>query len=158
MHVTRRIVASVALLSMGCYTYAPATLDSIPLNSEVSALLSTEAQLSLEQRTGLNTRELRGELVERQADLVLIAVPSTGPFVGEELRQRIDVAPQDILRMEVRKPAPGRTTGLVAGFVGAGVLIVVLGTGQSNPGSPPNDGGGGGTEHVGRSLPIPLFR
>jgi len=157
MHVTRRIVAGIALVSMGCYTYAPTTLDSVPLNAEVSALLSTEAQISLEERTGLQTRELRGELVDRNADIVLIAVPSTGPFTGEQLRQRVDVAPRDILRMEVRRPAPARTAGLMTALVGVGVLIVVLATGESNPGSTPTEPPGG-IEHVGRSLSVPFVR
>ncbi len=146
--MTRRVCAvlSSIVASLGCYTYAPATLETVQPGAKIRAVLSTEAQADLARRVGLDTRELEGELVDADATTVLIAVkvpaPPTGLAAAQELRQRIDVPRRDVLRVDERKLDGTRTGLLMGGFAAAATVGVVLaleggGPGNSTNGPPP---------------------
>jgi hypothetical protein len=142
-----RIVLSVAAaaLSLGCYTYAPITLEAVPVGTEVQALLSTEAEGVLHDSLGLTFRPLRGTVVDREQGRVLIAVRTSSgspAFGSQPMYQRIGVAPQDILRVDVRRLHRGKTGALVVTVALAATLATLGALGKLSPGG--RDGGGGG--------------
>jgi hypothetical protein len=134
-----------AALSLGCYTYAPAVLDAVPVGADVQALLSTQAEAVLHDSLGVTLRPLRGTVVDRQQGRVLFAVrtASGSPAFGSQpLYQRIAVAPQDVLRVDVRRLHRGKTGALVASLALAATLVTLGALGKLNPGG--SGGGGGG--------------
>lgn len=115
----------------GCYTYAR-TPEPVTPHVEVALLMSTEAQLRLRERLGLDVRELHGRVVDVSPDSLMVEVPSTSPFVGvgggsgggDQLYQRVDLARSDVLETRTRVPSPVRTAALLAG-VGAGTAVIL---------------------------------
>lgn len=144
MRIVRQMLACSALaVSLGCYKYVPATLDTTPVGSKVQALLSTEAQLLLEERVGIKGQTVTGELLEVSGDSVLLAVRSARASAGiGSLYQRVDFSRSQILRIDQRRLDAARTTGLIAVAAGGLALILSQVFGDSNPGQvePPDDG------------------
>ena len=144
MRIVRQMLACSALaVSLGCYKYVPATLDTTPVGSKVQALLSTEGQMLLEERVGIYGRTVTGELVEVTGDSVLLAVPSVRASTGlGSLYQRVYFSRSQILRIDQRQLDAARTGGLIAVAAGGLVLILSQVFGESNPGQiEPIDGG-----------------
>ncbi|HEY3280203.1 MAG TPA: hypothetical protein VGJ83_06800 [Gemmatimonadales bacterium] len=134
-----------AALSFGCYTYVPATLDAVPVGTEVRALLSTEAELALRDSLGVELRPLRGTLVDRQNGRLLLSVrTATGAreLGSQLLYQRIGVTPQDVLRVDVRRLQRTKTVALAVAIAGVATLATLGALGKLNPGG--STGGGGG--------------
>lgn len=154
------LVALVAVGGAACYTYAPATLETVPEGARVKALISTEAQLDLERRAGIEARELEGELVERSDERILLSVrvppPPTGLSSGRPLRQRIDLAPRDVLRVDVRKVDGARTALFAGGVAGFAAILIAVAVSASNPGDPPNGGPPPPESVVGWLIGIPV--
>ncbi len=119
-------VFAVGILFLGCHSYVPTTAPEAPLGSEVRALLSTEAQLALEDRLGMERRSVTGRIL-----LVRTAGAGSG-----SLYQRLDIAERDVLRLDLRRQHNGRTFGLVVGLVGAATALTILLTGDVDSGSP----------------------
>lgn len=144
MRIVRQMLACSALtVSLGCYKYVPATLDTTPVGSKVQALLSTEGQIFLEERVGIYGRTVTGELLEVSGDSVLLAVRSARASVGiGSLYQRVDFSRSQILRIDERRLDAVRTTGLIAVAAGGLALILSRVFGESNPGQmePGDDG------------------
>jgi hypothetical protein len=139
-----------ATLLLGCYTYVPATLDAVPVGTEVQALLSTEAEGVLHDSLGLTFRPLRGTVVDREQRRVLIAVRTSSgspAFGSQPMYQRIGVAPQDILRVDVRRLHRSKTGALVVTVALAATLATLGALGKLSPGGR-NGGGGGPAEQV----------
>lgn len=139
-----RIAPVVPFLALaGCYTYVPATMESVPEGAEVRALISTEAQNRLFEALGQDLREIQGTLVSRGTDVLLfeVRVPEErDAFTGRALYQRVDLAPRDVLRVD-RKQTDGFKTGaLVAAAAAVVVGGVVLAFGDQEPGRPPSNG------------------
>ncbi len=134
------------VVSLGCYRWVPATIDLTPQGEQLQALLSTEGQLVLRDRIGIDSRTVTGELLEAGADTVLFAVRSvrSGDGLGNEpvLYQRIDIPRSHILRVDRRELDPLRTGGVIAGVAGVTVLLVTQAFGESNPGDAPTGDGG----------------
>ncbi len=145
MRLSKHVI-SAAALSLGCYTYVPVEIDQAPLQSEVRAVLSTAGEINLRERVGILGGRLEGELVERTADQLMIAVQTAGAFTsstGEKLVQRVDIPRADVLLVEVREPSTPKTVGLLAGAVGVvTTLAIVTFNADRNPGGgnlPPGD-------------------
>ena len=135
---TRSLAVVAAWLTVsGCYTYAR-TPGPVVSDTEVSLLMSTEAQIRLRDRLGLDARELHGRVVDVSSDSLLVEVPSTSPFAGvggETLYQRVDLARSDVLETRTRVPSPPRTVALLAGVgAGATVIFVTQVFNERNPG------------------------
>ena len=138
---------AAAALSLGCYTYVPATMDVVPVGARVRALLSSEAEVALHDSLGLDLRSLSGTLVERRDTRLLFQVrtASGSPAFGSQpLYQRIAVSPQDVLRVDVRRLHGVRTGVLAAAIAGAAVIAAIevfgllkAGTPEQPPGGPP---------------------
>ncbi len=144
MRIVRQMLACSALaVSLGCYKYVPATLDTTPVGSKVHALLSTEAQMLLEERVGISGQTVTGELLEVSGDSVLLAVRSARASAGiGSLHQRVYFSRSQILRIDQRRLDAALTSGLIAAAAGGLALILSQVLGDSNPGQvePPDDG------------------
>ena len=146
--------------SLGCFKYVPATLETAPVGSHVQALLSTEGQIILRDRIGIDRSLLRGELLDRAGETVLLSIRSTGMSdefgTRRSLYQRVDIPKSHILRVDQRVIDPARTGSVVAAGGGAAILLVLQAFGDRNPGQV--DTGGGGPDESIRSwiLRLPL--
>ncbi len=143
--LSSRAVLACFVAASGCYRYADTTLATVPENTEVEMLLSSEGQVNLRERVGLDRGTLRGELIEKNGETVLISVQSVSAFTGVgtgPLYQRIDLPARDILRVRTRETDTARTVGLVGGIVlGAGGLVAALIAGEARNEDPPTPGG-----------------
>lgn len=131
-------------LSLGCYTYVPATLDVVPVGTEVRAVLSTEAEVALRDSLGLELRPLRGTLVDRQDGRILFSVRTaigSRELGSRLLYQRIGVTPQDVLRVDVRRLQRTKTVAFAVALASVATIVTLGALGKLNPGGP---GGGGG--------------
>lgn len=132
-------VAATSVALSGCYTYARSAGDVTP-NTQVSLLMSTEAQIRLRDRLGLDVRELHGRVVDVSLDSLMVEVPSTSPFTGvggQELYQRVNLARNDVLETRTRVPSPARTAALLTGLgAGAAVILATQVFEAQNPGTP----------------------
>jgi hypothetical protein len=140
----RALCACAAALSLGCYAYVPAPLDTLPVGSRVRALLSTETQVVLRDSLGLELRGLNGTLVGREDDRLLFQVRTasgSSAFGSQPLHQRIAVSSQDVLRVEVRR-VHGLKTGALVGAIAAAAVLAVEAWGGGNPGTPAPPNGG----------------
>lgn len=151
MRLQVALLWSAVSLSLGCYTYVRSP-EPVMAHADVELLLSTEGQLRLRDRVGLNTETLRGELVEADDATMLVAVPSTGPMEGlgtGPLFQRIDVPRADVLEVRTKAISAARTgalVGVIAG--GVGVVLATQVFSDQNPGDAGNGDGGGPPEHL----------
>ena len=135
----RALCATVAVLSLGCYTYVPATMNAVPVGARVRALLSSEAEAALHDSLGLDLRTLSGTLVERQDTRLLFQVRTASgspAFGGQPLYQRIAVNSQDVLRVDVRRTSGFKTGALLAALAGAAAVVAVEVFGLLKPGTP----------------------
>jgi hypothetical protein len=125
---------------MGCHSYAPSSLDRVGPKSKVRLLLSTEGEIDLENRLGVRTRELTGEIVEMDDQQILIDVPMAEkhPDFGEgSLNQRLDIPRDHVLEVSARESDPARTGLLVAVSAGGVAALVTFGVSSSNTGDFP---------------------
>ncbi|HEV8305970.1 MAG TPA: hypothetical protein VGQ25_13465 [Gemmatimonadales bacterium] len=132
-------------LSLGCYTYAPVTLDAVPVGAQVRALLSTEAELALRDSLGVELRPLHGTLVDREEGRVLLSVRAgvgSRELGSQLLYQRVGVAPQDVLRVDVRRLQRGKTVAFALAIAGAATIVAIKAVAILRPGSRDNGGGG----------------
>ena len=133
-----------AALSLECYTYVPATLEAVPVGTEVRAMLSTEKELALRDSLGVELRPLHGTLVDRQDGRLLLSVRTaigSRELGSQVLYQRVAVTPEDVLRVDVRRLQRTKTAAFAFALAGAGTLLVIATVAILRPGTP---GGGGG--------------
>ena len=139
-----RLGVAAAAFGLGCYRYVPATLETVPLGTEVRALVSTEREIALRDSLGVTLHPLHGRLVEREEGRVLLAVRTavgSSAFGSQPLYQHIGLTQQDVLHVDVRRLQRGKTTALALVVASAATLVTLGLLGKLNAGSP---GGGGG--------------
>lgn len=141
--VGRAGVASVCAL--GCYRHVPTTVDQAPIGSFVRVVVVADRTAGTAAGQGRTVLDIRGTLLDRDSTGVLFAVPvnrSGTALAYEPVNQRIRVAPQDVLRIELRQFDGKRTGGLVALLAGAAVAATITGSrvggGLDQP-TPPGD-------------------
>ena len=127
------------LVSSGCYTFAPTTIDGMSEGARVRATLSTAAQISLRDRVGYDRRFLDATFVEATGDTLLFSVKaavSEREFGLQTFYQRVDVLRADVLRVDRRQIDAFRTGGLVAMLAGGATITVIRAIGDPGPGNP----------------------
>lgn len=146
MALNRLLFLSVPLLLVGCYKYAPTTIEEAPVGETVKALLSTEGEIALRDRTGIEEREITGELVDKSGDALVISMKTTSSdrqLGSSSLYQRIDIPKSDVLRVDTRQINQGATAAVIVGSVGGALGLAIIltpssgiggGTGGDNPG------------------------
>ena len=147
MTIPRRMLSMCATaLSLGCFAYVPADLETVPVGSRVRAMLSSEGQADLRDRTALDLQVINGTLVEKTQDRVLLAVPSATATSDAgfltTLHQRIDVPRQHIARVDRRELHELKTGVLIGAVAGAVTTVAILALRGGEPGTltvPPNE-------------------
>lgn len=125
----RRIIvmAAVGLVGTGCYTYVPASLDEVSVGSEVRAHLSRAATDRFRE-TGVEREAVNGRLARLDSAQLVIetrAHASTVDLYGSTpLRQPVNLTPQDVVAVSVRRLHKTRTMAAVGLGVAAGVALV----------------------------------
>jgi hypothetical protein len=127
--VRARLLGILAVaLQPACYSYVPATVETVPEQASVRLVLSSAALARLRATYEITTAgpTLGGKLLQQGSDSVALYVPSvpigTGPG-SRPLYQQVGVARADVLRVDVRRVDAFRTGAL--GALAAGVVAVV---------------------------------
>jgi hypothetical protein len=160
MRLKVRILLPLIVSSLGCYSYAPTTVDAVPEGAEVRALVTLERQAALRDQVGLNEEAVKGRVVEKRPDRLLLSVRTASTaeeFGSRSLYQRVEIPQADVLRVDAREVSPLKTAGIVAVTSGGIVVILleVLG-GESVSGG--GNGGDGGQDRVTGWLPsVPVL-
>ncbi len=149
--------AGAVLVSAACYTYRPATLETVPEGTRIRTLITTEAQQRLWQAARLDVREVEGEIVERNGDVVFVDVRAAGGIGRPALYQRVDLAPQDVLRVDYRALDKGVTAAFIGGLAAAATVITVAVLGEQNPGQLPPNGNPPPEQRVRFRVGVPLL-
>lgn len=125
------LLCSLSILgSTACYTYAPTSLDVLPVDSRVRARLSTAEQdrLQLGELLQREDRVLEGRVTAPDADtlrlLVTVLPAEDWGFRTRELRQQLAIPRNGIVELEI-KELDRTKTGLVAA-IGSVALAAIL--------------------------------
>jgi hypothetical protein len=125
--MTRLLPALMVLLfTTGCYRYVPARTGAVPEGTEVRLHVTPEAAARVEPVVGSSLQQVDGQL-ERWGEEVVLAVrvPSGDGAIERDLRNRIILAPGEVIAVEVRERDRARTAILTAGLTAVGVGAVV---------------------------------
>ncbi|GBD33562.1 hypothetical protein HRbin33_02556 [bacterium HR33] len=130
------------LVSGGCYRYVPATVETVPEGARVRALLSVSGEERARQ-LGVEGRVVQGTVLARDGGVVSLFVPTVPisvEFGAGPLYQQLDLAAEDVLRVDVRELDKTKTFSLLAGGAAAVTLVAVRSFTGGGPGSRPNPG------------------
>lgn len=142
-------LATAILLSFvtsGCYTYAPSSIGDLAAGDEIRARLTGAQFDELEEHLPGSDRVLEGEVVETNADGILLEVPVTQMVRGmqvQSLRQRLAIPTQGVTEVELRALNRHRTyamsgaAALLAGFIVWDQLLADTRRGGTGGGPPP---------------------
>jgi hypothetical protein len=123
-----RLAWVVLPLQLACYSYIPATMETVPEQASVRVVLTSAAVDRLRATYGIVTEgsALGAKLLGQAGDSVALYVSSvpigTGPGI-QPLYQQVGVARTDVLRVDVRR-VDGFRTG-VLGALAAGAVALV---------------------------------
>lgn len=130
-----------AILTLGCYKHIPVDLDAVPLGTQVRALLTTEGRIGVRMRAGLVVESLKGTLVQRNADTLMIAVRWVGPWSDHGRRpsviRRVKVPRAHVAHLDRRELDKVKTYGLLGGIAAAGAIGTYLVFRPKEPGGGP---------------------
>ena len=101
----------------GCYSHRPVTLDEVTAGDDIRVRVTAREMDRLEAEVPLPDRVFRGTVVGAESGLLLqVPVPGSeaGPTSAGPLFNRIRVAPDGLVEVEVRELDRVRTFGLVA--------------------------------------------
>lgn len=158
MHGYRLLQGVVLILVTGCYSYAPARLESIAPGQAVRVRLTAEEAERLEPVRVTDARLMEGVVVERAgAELLMDShVGSLDPQRGRRsLVQRINVPVAGIQEVELRRLDTLKTGAAVGGFALATTAIILAARGG---GIGSRDGGGDLPEFHGWDIPALRIR
>lgn len=140
---TGRLLALTPVLALqACYTHAVVQPDQIALGSSVQARISAAEAERLAPAMGVESRVLRGEVIDVHADGVMLEVGRRAS-TGQWLAQRVTIPRSDILEMEIRELDRVRTFGLITGVAVLGGIAAYsqFEGSSSGTGGPPRPGG-----------------
>lgn len=120
-------LAAVGLAGTGCYTYVPASVEDVRVGTEVRAHLSRPA-VERFQEIGLAREAIDGRLTQRDSTGLVVetkAWSTTTYLYGQgTVRQPVELAPQDIVAVSVRR-LDRLKTGVAAGLVAGGGIAII---------------------------------
>ena len=140
------VPALIAGVLTACYTYAPATVETVSPGEDVRARITPTATESLP--VGLRPEDgvLKGELLDRDDGTLTLFVSAADRqegFFTEDLRQRVNVSASDIVVLERRTLNKSRTyfaTGVGIAVVTAVSLRILSGKAGGNTIDRPDPG------------------
>jgi len=130
MKLRAAVLAVSAASLVGCYTYAPVSIETVSPGETVRALLTPEARERLPVQVRGDDGMLEGRLLERDDGEVTLFVPTSvrqQGFFAEDLRERIMLSSADVLEVERRQLDRPRTYALV-GVAGVAVVAIAIET------------------------------
>jgi hypothetical protein len=124
----RLLTILVSMPTLGCFTYTPVELGSVPDGTRVRAHLTSAGEAAYRERTEMGNGTINGTLQERVGNnvvfLVRSVIGSSQQASIDDLYQRVDIPRQDIQRVELKKVNTTSTGMMVA--AGAGAFGLVL--------------------------------
>jgi hypothetical protein len=122
----RFIPLLLVLSSTACYRYVPARTGAVPTGTEVRVHVTPEAAARVEPVVGSSLQQVDGQLESWGSEVVLaVRVPSGEGAIERDLRNRVILAPTEVIAIEVRERDRARTAILTAGLTAVGVGAVV---------------------------------
>jgi hypothetical protein len=114
----------------GCFSYVQAPVQSVPVGQDVRVYLTREGIAELRDMAESNQPFVRGRLVRREEQQLLVSIPvarqQTG-FYSKPIGQEVVIPTLEIVQLERRKLNRAGTGLLVAGTAAAtGVLIYTI--------------------------------
>ena len=133
-------------LTLGCFSYVPVDVESVPVGTSVRAHLSPTGTEAFASRTGVDRETVNGTLVEKRNSSLVFLVRSVSSAQSsaslDDLFQQVDVPRQDIVQVEQKKLQTEKTALTIAGgIVGAGVFLYFSLRGEPGTYTPPPDVG-----------------
>jgi hypothetical protein len=135
------IAALLLALLPACYRYVPVEPAASTPPMRVRMQISPRATAEFTPILGRERHTLEGELVERGTDGFHIEVSAGDGMAGERLRQRLIVAPADVLGIQRRELDRSRSYATAAGAAAVVGLLLQQAL-QGTSGSTPHETGG----------------
>lgn len=128
------LLGAALLLASGCFSYVPVETAAVAPGQEVQVHLTRQGLAELEQLDMAGGATVRGRVVEREGDGVLLRVPITRVqegFHSVALGQDIPIPSRAIVQIERRELNRGGTALLVGGTaaLAAAVIYFIVGEG-----------------------------
>jgi len=152
------LVAILIALQPACYTYAPATLETVPTGARVRVLITSAAEQRLHP-LGVSGTMMTGELLGRNGDSLSLLVPSVpmgSRYESRPLYQQVVVSSGDILRVDLRRLDRFRTGVAVGVAAAVAAAITVQALGGWSGATSGGDGGGPPESVRGWGISIPV--
>ena len=142
-----RVVLSVAVSLMGCYTYRPLSTTLPEPGTRVSAQLSGSGSQELAGQIGSDVLHVEGEVIDADSaglDLVVLEIESFRGIRSDWKGEQVRLPRESVVGMQERRLSIGGT-GLMGGVMAAGLYAIyrVLGGPGLFEGTPGQSGGGG---------------
>jgi len=142
------VVLLAVVVTVGCSTYRPATLQSVRPGMGVRAHLTDEGESQVEEYVGREeSEEVEGTLLGVSADSVFLELWRADMVTNRSFqagRIRVPVERAQVLDVEMKTISPARTAGLAAGLIALGYVLYTEVFGGSRGGG--IGGGGGGPD------------
>lgn len=138
------LLLAAAPLSGGCYRFVPVEPAVVQPQEEVRVRVTDDAAVRLAREFGRITSELDGQLMPGRADSVEVSVWIGRNYPGtqfENVKQTVVLGRQELVEVQRRQLAPGRTVLVTAGTVAIFAVLVKQLIQQEDPNTPPRDDG-----------------
>lgn len=148
----RASMAASVLFLTGCFSYVPASLETVPAGTDIRVYLTRQGLADLPEPLEQDGPFLTGTLVRREDERVFIRVPIAPRqegFYTSTFGQDVSLATGEIVQLERRKLDRAGTALLVGGTAaaaGAVIFLIVEAFGEPGKPEPPEP-----------ELRIPLF-
>ena len=116
------------LASAGCSTFKPATLDSVPLGTDVRLQLTDAGEARVEEFVGREGSEvIQGTLLRANRDSLSLEtwradMVATRSFQAGRIA--VPLGRADVIGVEQKEFSAARTAGLTAALLGVGFLLI----------------------------------
>ncbi len=149
------------LCSAGCYSFQPLEIADLEPDMEVRARLSRTHAEELRELFPLNGSLIQGTVLEADETRLLLLAPvgnATRRGEVQTLNQRLEIAQQDLLEIELRTLDRWKTGALsAAGAFALGYILIETLSGGGSGNTPGGGTGGPQDSWIPFPIPIPLI-
>ena len=113
----------------GCYSYTPTSFETLPPGENVRLYVSRRVMLDLDSIIPMTDPSLRGKVVGRQGDQLVLRIPSGSRQIGfhsEAFDQEIPIPVSEITQAERRQFNRMATGAFIAGAAGAAAVVLFV--------------------------------
>jgi hypothetical protein len=122
------ITASV-LLFTGCFSYVPASLETVPAGTDIRVYLTRQGLANLPEQLEQDRPFLKGTLLRHEDERLFIRVPIAARqegFYTSSVGQDVSLPAGEIVQLERRRLDRAGTALLVGGTAAAAAAVIVL--------------------------------